>query len=41
VKAIADSTQQASENVISLRDDDPSHFEFLLRYIYTNKYDTE
>jgi hypothetical protein len=34
-------TQEASDNVISLRDDDPDHFELLLRYIYTNHYDTE
>ena len=37
----ANNIQEASENVLSLRDDDTGHFEFLLRYIYTNHYDAD
>ncbi|KAJ4370205.1 hypothetical protein N0V86_008941 [Didymella sp. IMI 355093] len=40
-KAFTGNFKEASENVISLRDDVPDHFELLLRYMYTDHYDTE
>ncbi|KZM22069.1 uncharacterized protein EKO05_0007858 [Ascochyta rabiei] len=33
--------QEAGTQVIELHDDDPDHFEFLLKYIYTYQYDTD
>ncbi|KAF3033469.1 hypothetical protein E8E11_001488 [Didymella keratinophila] len=32
-------SKEASENMIELHDDDPEHFEILLKYIYTYTYD--
>ncbi|KAJ4364906.1 hypothetical protein N0V95_000552 [Ascochyta clinopodiicola] len=32
--------KEATTQVIELHDDDPDHFEFILKYIYTYRYDT-
>jgi len=31
--------QEASESVIEMKDDDPDHFEIMLKFLYTNEYE--
>ncbi|KAF1359837.1 hypothetical protein EJ07DRAFT_42167, partial [Lizonia empirigonia] len=39
LKAFTGNFKEATDNVITLYDDDPDQFEFLLKYIYTYQYD--
>jgi hypothetical protein len=32
--------QEATEPVIEIHEDDPEHFEVMLKYLYTNKYES-
>ncbi|KAF2643831.1 hypothetical protein P280DRAFT_546719 [Massarina eburnea CBS 473.64] len=41
MKAFTGNFQEATDNTMELHDDDPDHFEFILKFIYTGCYDYE